>query len=279
MLEAPAPRDKETTCAIEEDPLVHWRQGDFVLGVGGFLYAGSPQNGETYDAREDVDGVCGLIAISQSCDIVRDSGGRHYVTFCPLVEVESRLVSDIEKGRRPYFAYVENTEDAVFADLRRAMSVEKKLVRTWKKNTGFHSEEARTRFAAALERKFGQFAFPDDFDGAIGSFRQRVWSRHSKQHSAPGKVYRSLEQIRFRAEPNWAAKERRISMVAIMQNSETQEATLLEISKELDQEIEKIEWPAGYKWNSPRLLLGTARDLTAEDILTSRRGDFDFLCY
>ena len=270
--------DKESTKGNDEDPLTHWRQGDFVLKVGGFLYASTPQSGESYEASEDVSGICGLIAISQSCDIVRDTGGRHYVTFCPLVEVESDLVSDIERGRRPYFVHVENTEETVFADLRRVMSVEKKLVRKWEKRTGFHSEEARTRFAAALERKFGQFAFPDDFDGAIGRFRQRVWSRHSRQDSDPGRVYRSLEQIRFRAEPNWAAEERKISIVAIMQDGETQEATRQEISKELQQEIEKIGWPAGYRWSSPRLLLGTARDLTAEDILTSRRGDFDFLC-
>ena len=270
--------DKESTRGNDEDPLTHWRQGDFVLKVGGFLYASTPQSGESYEASEDVSGICGLIAISQSCDIVRDTGGRHYVTFCPLVEVESDLVSDIERGRRPYFVHVENTEETVFVDLRRVMSVEKKLVRKWEKRTGFHSEEARTRFAAALERKFGQFAFPDEFDGAIGSFRQRVWSRHSKQNSDPGRVYRSLEQIRFRAEPNWTAEERKISIVAIMQDGETQEATRQEISKELQQEIEKIGWPAGYRWSSPRLLLGTARDLTAEDILTSRRGDFDFLC-
>ncbi len=263
---------------IGEDPLAQWHQGDFALDVGGFLYARVSQSGEAYDVSEDITGVCGLIAISQSCDIVRETGGRHYVAFCPLVEVEGDTASDIKKGRRPYFAHVQNTEENIFADLRRVMSVEKKLVRTWERCCGFHSEEARSRFAAALERKFGQFAFPDEFDGAIGRFRQRVWSRHSKRESGPGKVYRSLEQIRFRAEPNWDASERKISNVAVMQHSESQEATRQEISSELEQQIEKIKWPVGYKWGVPRLLLGTSRDLTAEDIMTSRNGDFEFLC-
>jgi len=276
--EGQPPKGQGSICAIDEDPLSHWHQGDFALEVGGFLYASTPQSSEAYDVSEDATGVCGLIAISQSCDIVRETGGRHYVSFCPLVEVESDLASDIKKGRRPYFAHVENAEETVFADLRRIMSVEKQLVRTWKRHSGFRSEEARVRFAAALERKFGQFAFPDEFDGAIRRFRQRVWSRHSKQDSGPGKVYRSLEQIRFRADPNWAADERKISVVAVMQGSKPPKATRQEISKELEQEIEKIKWPAGYKWSTPRPLLGTAGDLTAEDILTSRNGDFEFLC-
>ena len=63
---------------IGEDPLAQWRQGDFALDVGGFLYARVSQSGEAYDVSEDITGVCGLIAISQSCDIVRETGGRHY---------------------------------------------------------------------------------------------------------------------------------------------------------------------------------------------------------
>ena len=52
------------------------------------------------------------------------------------------------------------------------MSVHKDLLRAWVRHEGFSSEEGRVRFAAALERKFGQFAFPDDFDKAIEAFRR-----------------------------------------------------------------------------------------------------------
>ena len=249
------------------------------MDAGGFLFASTPQGEAAYDAREETSGVCGLIAISQTCDIVRDTGGRNHVAFCPLVRIQSALVTEVEKGRRPYLVYVANSEDTVFADLRRIMSVEKQLVRTWERRSGFSEENARIRFAVALERKFGQFAFPDDFDAAVTRLRQRVWSRHDKQDSAPGKVYRSLEQIRFRAEPNWEADKRKICVIAIMRDVGSLEATRLEISKELEQELKKIEWPDRYQWGSPRLLLGATRDLTAEDLLTSQRGDFEFLCH
>lgn len=43
MFDAPVLRDKEQTRAIEEHLLTRWCQGDFVLGVGGFLYADNPQ--------------------------------------------------------------------------------------------------------------------------------------------------------------------------------------------------------------------------------------------
>ena len=217
----------------DDDSLKQWRQGDFALAVGGFLFAGVPSDeGDAFDAREEAESVVGLVAISQTCDIVRRTGGRHFITVCPLIRIGDRQLLEIRSGRRPYFADVETAEETVFADLRRVMSVEKNLVRQWNRQDGFSSELGRIRFAAALERKFGQFAFPDDFDHAIARFRQRVWSRHSKGQSPPGKVYRSLIQIRFRAVPDWSVAEREISMVAVMRNQQDREATRDEIHQE-----------------------------------------------
>ncbi|MCY4565774.1 MAG: hypothetical protein OXE40_15015 [Gammaproteobacteria bacterium] len=263
----------------DDDSLKQWRQGDFALAVGGFLFAGLPDRDDDFDAREESEGVVGLVAISQTCDIVRRTGGRHYMTVCPLIQVGDLQLPEVRRGRRPYFAEVENTGETVFADLRRVMSVEKNLVRRWNRQDGFSSEQGRIRSAAALERKFGQFAFPDDFDRAIAKFRERVWSRHSKGQSLPGKVYRSLIQIRFRAVPDWSVANREISMIAVMWKRKDREATREEIHQELRQELAKIVWPTGYQWGDPDLLLGTAIELSAEDMMSSQRADFDYLCY
>ncbi|MDE0367234.1 MAG: hypothetical protein OXP09_16880 [Gammaproteobacteria bacterium] len=265
--------------SASDDALRQWRQGDFALDVGGFLLAGVPGGDDAFDAREQTEGVLGLVAISQTCDIVRRTGGRHYLTVCPLIRVCDRQLPDVRRGRRPYFAEVETTEENVFADLRRVMTVEKNLVAQWKRQDGFSSEQGRIRFAAALERKFGQFAFPDDFDRAIARFRERVWSRHSKGQSLPGKVYRSLAQIRFRAVPDWSVVDRKISMIAVMRNKQDREATREEIHRELQQELAKVPWPTGYRWGDPEVLLGTAVELSAEDLMYSQRADFDYLCY
>ena len=264
----------------DDELLQEWRQGDFALDVGGFVFAKSPTGDFPFDIEEKTDGIIGLVVISQTCDIVRRTGGRHYVTVCPLIEVPQTEAAAIRKGKRPYLTDVGNASDRAFADLRRIMSVHKDLAATWKRQEGFSSEAGRVRFAAALERKFGQFAFPDEFDQATESFRKRVWQRHNKGESPVGKVYRSLSQIRFHAEPSWDAPKRKITVIAIMKPVEDREVKKREdISEELTTALAEIVWPGGYESASPELMLQTARDLTGEDIIASRRGDFDFLCY
>ena len=201
------------------------------------------------------------------------------MTVCPLIKISDKDVSAIRKGRRPYLADIENVDETVFADLRRIMSVHKNVVCTWERRAGFTSDAARLHFAAALERKFGQFAFPDDFDQAIKGLRERVWSRHTKSDSEPGKIYRSLAQIQFRANPNWVANKRTIAVIAILRDEGGREVDREVIGKELEDTLKKIEWPQGYKWETPPFILATAKDFTAEDIIMSQRGDFDFLCY
>ncbi len=262
-----------------DEPLKHWCQGDFALEVGGFLYAGIAEGIEPFQAEDTTEGIVGHIVISQTCDIVRCTGGRDFVAVCPLIEVNEQKLSEIRKGRRPYLTDVENTDEEVVADLSRVMSIEKDVLQTWERQSGFSNDMSRLRFAAALERKFGRFAFPDDFDEAIKKFRQRVWSRHTKPKSMPGAVYRSLDQIRFRTDPNWSAEMRKISVIAIMNDTKNREVDHKSIGSELDYILKKIQWPKGYSWAVPKLILATAMELTADDILSSQPGDFEFLCY
>ena len=261
--------------------LKHWRQGDYSLDVGGFLFAAPTvdDSGFDFEVGYETDDIIGYVVISQTCDIIRCSGGRFFVAVCPLIRVKEEDINAISKGRQPYLTDVENTDRGIFADIRRVMTVHKRLLEKWKHQSGFTSNMQRQRFAAALERKFGQFAFPDDFNQAIKYFRERVWSRHSKSESEPGKVYRSLMQIRFRAEPSWNAKQRKISVIAIMNQNSDREVDREVISKELKYSLEKIQWPYGYEWKSSKLVLGTVFELTAEDVIYSQRGDFEFLCY
>lgn len=285
----------------EEDPadasLTHWRQGDFALDVGGFLFA-EPVSDETsanqgneggvsdavvaedlrFDTAETIDGILGMVAVSQTCDIVRRTGGRHYVTICPLIRISESEARDVRSGRRPYYAPIELAPEGAFADLRRVMSAHKDLLRTWDRYDGFSGEPARRRFAAALERKLGQFAFPDEFDAAIKRLKERVWSRHDKTGSPLGAVYRSLDQIRFRCFPSWEAAPRRITIIAVLHPPERREASVEEVGDELKNCISRITWPVDYDWDQPSLILATADDLTARDMMTSQRGDFDFLC-
>jgi hypothetical protein len=259
--------------------LNEWRQGDFSLNVGGFLYAEASTDGELYYAREVREGVLGLVVISQTCDIVRRTGGRHYVAVCPLIKLGSQEIEKVHQGRKPYLSVVEKSEDGVFADLSRPFSVSKDLLRGWRRFDGFSSEASRARFSSALERKFGQFAFPDEFDDAFKIFKNRVWSRHNKTDSLPGKIYRSIQQIRFRVLPNWESTEKTLAVIAILLPASDREVGVEKISSELSEQLGKVTLPAGYRWDEPQFVAQTADSLTANDILQSHRGDFDFLCF
>ena len=269
----------DPTEEADEDPLSHWRQGDFALDVGGFLFAEPAEGDFAYDAREILEGVVGFIVITQTCDIIRRvDDERDFVAVCPLLERPAEEINAIKKGHRPYLTEVENTPENVFADLGRVMSISKDLLITWERQEGFSSQGKRLRFAAALERKFGRFAFPDEFDAAVKQFHKRVWARHDKQGSEPGKVYRSLVQIRFKAEPDWDAERRKITVLALLHDEGDREADSDTIREELEISLARIELPQGYEWDSPNLIIAMPKDLTAEDLLSSQRADFDYLC-
>ncbi len=79
--------------------------------------------------------------------------------------------------------------------------------------------------------------------GAIKKFKERVWTRHDRSDSVPGRVYRSLQQIRFAADPNWDVSGITITLVAILNPEAEREVSNMVIKHELDQQISKIRCP------------------------------------
>lgn len=269
--------------ADEASSLGAWRQGDFALDVGGFVFGAQPDEEDLAEdgdlkiaVRESVDQIVGAVIVSQTCDIVRVRDDLDVVAVCPLVKRSWTEQTEIAKGRRPSLAIIENSPDGSFVDLSRVMSVSKRLVQTWQRKSGFNGEQSRQRFASALERKFGRFAFPDDFNIAMSAFQKRVWSKHDK-HSDHGKVYRSIRQIRFRAAPNWSAARIEIAIIAILNEPNALEIEREKISAELKSQVAKIELPDGYRWAEPKFVLLSLSELSARELLESQQADFDFL--
>lgn len=208
--------------AADEPAFKAWRQGDATLDADlEFAHLADlshPATKQTADAAAALgqqvpaapamvsDAVPGLVVLSQTCDIVRDTDKRPYIEVAPLVEVEPGELEQIRKMKFPNRAYVPGLADrCLVADLDRTMAVEKPVLSTWGRIEGCRDRDEIVAFQEALKRKRGRFAFPDDFEKAVQKLQKRISDRAGKQ-SREGIYVDSLTEIRVRAEPNWDAQ-------------------------------------------------------------------------
>jgi len=154
--------------AIIDRALQAWRQGDCTLEPQWFVHrinpsltltaAGSAAAREGAELAEQQ--VNGLVVVSQTCDIVRACQERPYLEVCPLVRVSDEALHQIERGRKPAYAYLPQLADRRFvADLDRTMTVEKALVLSWSRTPGCASDTEvglshRPLHASALDSLF-----------------------------------------------------------------------------------------------------------------------------
>ncbi len=204
------PRITSTDSAVGE-----WRQGDCVLGEHWFAHrldvlfsvtdSGMNAAQDGADLAEQV--VPGFVVVTQTCDIVRTCGQRPYIEVCPLVEVAADRLVEIQRGRRPAYAFVPRLSDKrLVADLDRVMTVEKPLVATWERTAGWTADVEARAFAQALSRKRVRFAFPDDFTELVTRLLTRLTDKHGK-NTDEGRGLRALDEIRVYASPSWDANE------------------------------------------------------------------------
>lgn len=252
-------------------PLSEWRQGDYVLDGCPFVHI-APNDGEAgaVDAVEDEASI-GLVLVSQTCDIV---GDHPHIVLCPLVEVAEDAAAHIKAGRTPQFAFIEHApKPNIVADLSRMMTVERELVAGWTRTQGFSDEELQRKFAYALERKFGRFAFPDAFNTSIGKFHADVRKKHGKDTDI-GKALETLKEIRVRATPNWDANPAEILFYFLFKPP-IDPAQLQLMRAELTKLVDKIAWTDAYRWEmDSKFLLVALEDITGRDYAESVALDY-----
>jgi hypothetical protein len=210
----------------EQDPqitsidkaLASWRQGDCTLGEHWFAHrldtsftvteAGRVAAESGVDLAEQQ--VQGFVVVTQTCDVVRSCADRHFIEVCPLVEVSVDFLLDIQRGRRPAYAFVPLlSERKLVADLDRVMAVEKPLLATWDRIPGWSTDAEARAFALALSRKRLRFAFPDDFTALVRKLQSRLADKHEK-NSDEGRGLRALDEIRVQSTPSWDAPQSNI---------------------------------------------------------------------
>jgi len=151
--------------------------------------------------------VRGFIVVTQTCDIVRSCAARPFIELCPLVVVDADRLEEIKRCRRPAYAFVPQLlARRLVADLDRVMTVEKPLVATWERTSGWETDTEARAFALALSRKRARFAFPDDFSALAKKLLGRLSDKHEK-NTDEGRGLRALSEIRVQASPSWEAKE------------------------------------------------------------------------
>jgi hypothetical protein len=262
--------------------LQDWRQGDCTLDKHWFVHRLNPALAITKAglgaAKEGAElaelEVAGLVVVSQTCDIVRDCRDRPYLEVCPLVGVSDDALHEIERGRRPAYAFVPRlAEQHLAADLDRVMTVEKPAVLNWVRTAGWSSDvEART-FAQALVRKRARFAFPDDFTLWARKLQNRLIDKHDK-NTQEGRALRALREIRVQATPSW--------------DSNAVELMFFFIRSQEDINFEGKEWqelldawlklvPAAGRFTSVYGQVSSLDELTAADYIHSDQLDLDHL--
>lgn len=188
-----------------------WRQGDCVLGEHWFLFrfaTNAPITEEAAQAADEgVDAgeaeVRGFMVATQTCDIVRTCSERPFVEVCPLVDVDKSKLDEIQRGRRPNYAFIPGVVDkSLVADLDRVMTMEKAVVAEWQRVRGCQDDNEVRQLSLALARKRARFAFPDDFVKVASKLQERMSSKHGKE-SDEGRALRALSEIRVRATPSW----------------------------------------------------------------------------
>lgn len=201
--------------ATIDEHLAQWRQGDCVLGEHWFVYRIHPTAFVTQEAKavaeEGLDlvetPVLGFTIVTQTCDIVRSCKERPYLELCPLVKVDEGRLHEIERGRRPAYAYLPLlAHHQLVADLDRVMTVEKSVVVSWIRTPGWTHDIEIRHFALALSRKRIRFAFPDDFTDFVHKLQNRLTDKHEK-NSEEGRGLRALSEIRIYAAPSWDAEQ------------------------------------------------------------------------
>jgi hypothetical protein len=147
------------------------------------------------------------MVLTQTCDIVRDMSMKPFVEVCPVVEVAEGALREIERGRRPGYAFIPTLADRrLVADLDRVMTVEKGALVDWSRVEGWTTDAQARQLALALSRKRARVAFPDDFVRFVNPLMKKVSDKHDRQ-SDEGQALRGLRELRVRAAPSWNADE------------------------------------------------------------------------
>lgn len=270
--------------------LANWRQGDVFLGKDLFFMhladlaqpltpAASKISQVRTSGSEtlEIEGVSttipGIVVVSQTCDIVSSCEKRPYVEVSPLFSVEPNVLKEIQRLRRPAYAYIPALADRnLVADLDRTMTVEEAILAAWEPIKGWKTDDEGRAFTEALARKRARFAFPDDFVRACQKLQTRL-KKEAERDLPEGVHLRAVREIRVCATPSWNSQKVHL-LFWLVQDTELEEENWHQITK---------TWIALFdqsgRFEVDGMQVSRLEDMTAKDYTESDRLDLDQLSY
>lgn len=189
-----------------QDESSQWRQADqFSLdSVAVTSATGEPGLVETTN---------GVALVSQSCDVVLPH--RLNVQVAPIIELVGNDARAARDGKRSRYAHLPRLGDTSFADLDHVSTVAKTALAGKRVGEGVAGDDETRRFAAAIARRFGRFAFPDDVSDAMKALRDLVQSKATKPQSPFGRVLADVLELRAESKA-WAAVASEVTIVFVL---------------------------------------------------------------
>lgn len=165
---------------------------------------------------------CGVVVLSQTCDVVQSGPSKANVTVAPILcSPEAGQLSDARRGRAPLLVHLPGlgeTEEAL-ADVQRAASLpkDKLLGRTL---LGRHIDGESTlqarNLAERVGRVYSRFAFPDQVVPVLRKMKNKA--RQSVGGS--GAFGRVLDHLEFRIQAShWDSPGRVLRLFVIVDSS------------------------------------------------------------
>lgn len=198
----------ETSAARSDrdDDSAVWRQADrfSVESVAVTRSDGEPTTRKTPE---------GVALVSQSCDVVLPD--RRNVQVAPVIRLEGNAGREALDGKRSRYVNLPRSGAEWLADLDCVSTVSKSALFGKRAGPGVVGDEEVRRFAAAVARRFGRFAFPDDVSDAMKVLRDLVQSKATKPQSPFGKVLADVVELRAEAR-EWVAEGSEVTLVFVM---------------------------------------------------------------
>jgi len=145
----------------------------------------------------------GVVVLSQTCDVVREE--LQHVTLAPIVCLGALDARNARAGKMPRYVHIPALGDHRFADLDVVAVAAKLTLAGQSREQGVATDLEIRTFGAAVARRFGRFAFPDEVSEFLKPLRNVIQSKAVKPASPMGGVLESVVELRIEAAGSWSS--------------------------------------------------------------------------